>query len=155
MKIPLLLIAALIAALILPVQAEDQPPKQPKEVRKLLSSHSTLAEYTGTKFQACRHRTSLCPNKCTHAGKVANFKIIKYIDYKKPGKYGDGKGTSFRTMVEDQLGNAKIPAATLIIINSLKKGDTVRLSWNHDYVTRNRSSFPVRTITKLSKVAPK
>ncbi len=58
-------------------------------------------------------------------------------------------------MVENQLGNAKIPAATLIIINSLKKGDTVRLSWNHDYVTRNRSSFPERTIIKLSKVEPK
>ncbi len=151
MKLPFLL----IAALLLPLQAEDQPPKPPKEVRKLLSSHSTLAEFAGITFQPCRHLTSLCPNKCTHAGKVASFKVIKYLDYKKPGKYGDAKGTSFRTMVEDQLGNARTPAATLIIINSLKKGDTVRLSWNHDYVTRNRSSFPVRTITKLSKVVPK
>ena len=142
----------IIAVLLLPLQAEDQPAK---EVRKLLSSHSTLAEFTGITFQPCRHRTSQCPNQCTHAGKVASFKVIKYIDYKKPGKYGDGKGSSFRTMVEDQLGNTKIPAATLIIINSLKKGDTVRLSWNHDYVTRNRSSFPERTIIKLSKVEPK
>lgn len=148
MKLSLLI----IAVLLLPLQAEDQPAK---EVRKLLSSHSTLAEFTGITFQPCRHRTAQCPNQCTHAGKVASFKVIKYIDYKKPGKYGDGKGTSFCTMVENQLGNAKIPAATLIIINSLKKGDTVRLSWNHDYVTRNRSSFPERTIIKLSKVEPK
>ncbi len=157
MKFPFLL----IIALLLPLQAEDQPAKPikpnqpPVEVRKLLSSHSTVAKFTGIAFQPCRHRTAQCPDQCTHAGKVASFKIIEYLDYQKLGKYGDPKSASFRTMVEDQLGHAKIPAATLKSINSLKKGDTVWLSWNHDYVTQNGSSYPERTITKLSKVAPK
>ena len=96
------------------------------------------------------------PRRC--CGKVATFKITKYLDYKKPGKYGDAKGKTFRTMIVDQLENTKVPEKTLAIINSLEKGDAVELSWNHDYVTENGSSYPVRTITKLVKVkeeAPK
>jgi hypothetical protein len=145
-----------LTALLLPLHAED--PEAPKVERKLLSSHTTLAVFEGVKFQACRHRTSLCPDKCGHAGKVATFKITKYLDYKKPGKYGDAKGKTFRTMIVDQLDNTKVPEKTLALINSLEKGDAVELSWNHDYVTENGSSYPVRTITKLTKVkeeAPK
>lgn len=158
------LVVLLITSLVLPLYAEDpphkpekpdMPAKPPIEIRKLLSQHVTIATYSGLNFRACRHLTAQCPNQCGHAGQVATFNIIKYIDYKKPGKYGDPKAKAFHTMIEDQLGNAKIPAEILKIIKGLKKGDTVHLSWNHDYVTRNRSSFPERTITKLSKVEPK
>lgn len=148
-------IMIMAACLILPLQAAEEPnrPKRPDaapgETRKLLSKHSTVAEFTGMQFQPCRHLTALCPDKCTHAGQVASFKIIRYLKYEKPGKYGDPKAAVFRTMVEDQLGNAKVSAATLRALKTLQKGDRVQLDWNHDYVTRNGASFPVRTLTGL------
>lgn len=39
----------------------------------------------------CRFLTSLCPDKCDHARDFAVFRIVKYLDYRKPGKYGDEK----------------------------------------------------------------
>ncbi|MCP5537177.1 MAG: hypothetical protein H7A51_13235 [Akkermansiaceae bacterium] len=142
------------AVCLLTVFADEKAPvpTKPAEVRKLLSSHVTLATFDGIRFQKCRHLTALCPDKCTHGGKVATFTVTKYLDYQKPGKYGDPKATTFLTMVQDQLGNAKVPDDTLVIINALKKGDAVRLSWNHDYVTKNGASYPVRTITKLVRM---
>ncbi|MFR1411158.1 MAG: hypothetical protein ACLSUW_01830 [Akkermansia sp.] len=32
-----------------------------------------------------------CPDKCDHARDFAVFRIVKYLDYRKPGKYGDEK----------------------------------------------------------------
>lgn len=151
-------ILLLLTVCLLPIQADEkapEPAKKPDEVRKLLSQHVTIAEFEGLEFRACRHLTSLCPNKCTHAGQVATFKITKYLDYKKPGQYGDPKREKFRLMIEDQLGNAKVPDDIRIAIKALQKGDAVHLSWNHDYVTKNRSSYPERSITKLAKVVAK
>lgn len=119
------------------------------EKRELLSSHSTVAKFIGIKDHECLGKTSLCPDRCGHSGKLATFEIIEYLDYQKPGEYGDPKQTSFQVLIRDNLGNAKIPAEILSIIESLKPDTKVKLSWNHDYVTRNKTSSPERPITKI------
>lgn len=40
------------------------------------------------------------------------------------------------------------------IVASLKQGDRVLLSWNHDYVTSDGVSGPQRPIIKLERIAP-
>jgi hypothetical protein len=117
--------------------------------RELLSSHSTTAKFTGIKEHTCMGRTSLCPNECGHSGELASFEIIKYLAYEKPGEYGDPKQEVFQILIQDNMGNAKVPADILAKIRALKPGDEVKLDWNHDYVTKDRSSFPERPITKI------
>ena len=119
--------------------------------RELLSSHSTSARFIGIKQRTCMGRTSLCPDKCGHSGELASFEIIKYRAYKKPGEYGDPEQKVFQILIQDNSGNAKVPADILAKIRALKPGDEVDLDWNHDYVTKDRSSFPERTITKIEK----
>jgi hypothetical protein len=117
--------------------------------RELLSSHSTVAKFIGIKGHECLGKTSLCPVRCGHSGKLATFEIIEYLDYQKLGEYGDPKQTSFQVLIRDNQGKAKIPAEILSIIESLKTDTKVKLSWNHDYVTRDKTSFPERPITKI------
>jgi len=117
--------------------------------RELLSSHSTVAKFIGIKDHECLGKTSLCPVRCGHSGKLATFEIIEYLDYQKTGEYGDPKQTSFQVLIRDNLGKAKIPAEILSIIESLKTDTKVKLSWNHDYVTRDKTSSPERPITKI------
>lgn len=117
--------------------------------RELLSSHSTVAKFIGIKDHECLGKTSLCPDRCGHSGKLAAFEIIEYLDYQKTGEYGDPKQTSFQVLIRDNLGKEKIPAEILSIIESLKTDTKVKLSWNHDYVTRDKTSSPERPITKI------
>lgn len=119
------------------------------EKRELLSSHSTVAKFIGIKDHECLGKTSLCPDRCGHSGKLATFEIIEYLDYQKTGEYGDPKQTSFQVLIRDNLGKEKIPAEILSIIESLKADTKVKLSWNHDYVTRDKTSCPERPITKI------
>jgi hypothetical protein len=119
------------------------------EKRELLSSHSTIAKFIGIKDHVCNGATGLCPDRCGSSGKLATFEIIEYLDYQKPGKYGDPKQTTFQVLIKDNQGNAKIAADMLASIESLKPDTKVKLSWNHDYVTKNNSSSPERVITKL------
>lgn len=119
------------------------------EKRELLSSHSTVAKFIGIKDHECLGKTSLCPDRCGHSGKLATFEIIEYLDYQKTGEYGDPKQTSFQVLIRDNLGKEKIPAEILSIIESLKTDTKVKLSWNHDYVTRDKTSSPERPITKI------
>ena len=75
-------------------------------------------------------RTSLCPDKCGHSSNLASFTITDYLEYKKPGQYGDPKATTFLFMTEDNMGNAKISPELLKTVKELKKGDLVHLTWN-------------------------
>lgn len=122
--------------------------------RVLLSSHSTVAKFTGIKEHRCMGLTALCPDECGHSGKLASFEIIKYLSYEKPGEYGDPKQETFQLLIEDNLGDAKIPAPILQKISDLKPGTEVQLDWNHDYVTKDGSQFPERTIVKLEPTQP-
>jgi hypothetical protein len=124
---------------------------KPQEKRELLSAHDTIARFTGLKDHRCMGRTSLCPDQCGHSGKLATFEIVKYLNYEKPGKFGDPKQESFMVLIEDNMGNVKVPSAIRDTILALKPGDSVHLKWNHDYVTRDRVSSPERPITLLEK----
>jgi hypothetical protein len=128
-------------------------PKQapaPDPQRALLSSHDTVARFTGLKAHPCMGRTSLCPDRCGESGQLATFAIVKYLRYEKPGEYGDPQQEQFMVLVEDNIKNPKVPEAIRDAILALKPGDLVRLQWNHDYVTRDGSKFPERPIIKLS-----
>ena len=119
------------------------------EKRELLSSHATVAKFIGIKDHRCMGRTSLCPDRCGDSGKLATFEIIEYLDYQKPGEYGDPKQTTFHVLIRDNQGSAKIPDEILFIIDSLKPDAKVKLAWRHDYVTKDQASFPERPITKI------
>ena len=34
----------------------------------------------------------------------------------------------------------------------LQQGDKVILNWNHDYVTKNHSSYPIHPLLKIEKI---
>lgn len=125
---------------------------EPKEKRELLSKHQTVAQFQGVEARTCRGRTSLCPDKCGQSGNFASFRIIKYVVYEKPGQYGDPQQKDYLFQVEDNLKNAKAPAAVRDAVKELKKDDYVLLDWNHDYVTKDGSSSPERPIQKLQKI---
>lgn len=122
-----------------------------KEQRDLLSSHDTEARFIGLKDRMCMGRTSLCPDRCGHSGKLATFEIVKYLNYQKPGQYGDPKQERFMVLVGDNMKNPKVPVEIRDAILALKPGDLVHLKWNHDYVTRGGSKFPERPIVLLEK----
>ncbi len=124
----------------------------PKEQRELLSSHDTVARFSGLKQHKCMGLTSLCPDRCGESGTLATFEIVKYLAYEKPGEYGDPKQERFMVLIEDNMKNLKVPAAIRDAIVALKPGDLVRLQWNHDYVTRDGSKFPERPILKVAPI---
>ena len=122
----------------------------PVKQRALLSSHDTVARFSGLKEHKCMGMTSLCPDRCGESGTLATFEIVKYMAYEKPGEYGDPKQEQFMVLIEDNRKNLKVPAAIRDAIAALKPGDLVRLQWNHDYVTQDGSKFPERPILKVA-----
>ncbi|MDE0835193.1 MAG: hypothetical protein OSA84_02445 [Akkermansiaceae bacterium] len=143
---PALLLLALATATALFAQ------EKPAEKRELLSSHQTTATFSGIEKRKCRGRTSACPYRCGDSGDYASFKIIEYIDYKKPGKYGDPKQTTFSVQIQDNMENQKVSPEILKAIKALKVGDIAHLNWNHDYVTKGGTSSPERTIQLIKHV---
>lgn len=125
----------------------------PKETRELLSAHETQATFVGLRQHRCMGLTSLCPDECGHSGTLATFTITKYLRHEKPGEYGDPKQQSFEILIEDNLGNVKVPVAIRETILATKPGTPVRLDWNHDYVTRDGSKSPERVIVALAPLA--
>ena len=121
--------------------------------RELLAEHETVAEFLGLQFKQCLGRTSLCPDQCGQSGNFATFRIIKYVNYKKHGQYGDPQGTTFVTQVDDNLGKMKLPEAQVKLLRALQKGDFVRLDWHHDYVTTGGSSSPERPLIRVVKLS--
>lgn len=123
------------------------------ERRELLAEQETVAEFLGVQYQECRGLTALCPDKCGGSGNFARFRIIKYLIYKKPGEYGDPQVPEFVTQVDDNLGKLKLPVDQVKLIRVLQKGDYVRLSWRHDYVTKDGTSQPERPMTRVEKLS--
>lgn len=134
------------------VLAEDSPIAAPGRVNEqgdaelpsgeLLSDHVAEAEFTGIIHRKCRFLTSLCPDKCDHARDFAVFRIVKYLDYRKPGKYGDEKQEQLMVDVNPAHKPILQSADILKKISALKPGDKVVLHWAHYYMHRNSSSFP-------------
>jgi hypothetical protein len=144
---------ALLAAGILLLACVLACAAEPKgDGRQMLSKHETVAVFEGLTQHTCRGLTSLCPDRCGHSGSLASFRIVHYIAYEKPGQYGDPKQERYQFLVEDNLKSLKVTKALKETLDGLKKDDYVRLDWQHDYVTKNRSSFPERTVTQLKKI---
>lgn len=120
--------------------------------RDLLSSHETVAQFGEVYNQPCRHMTSLCPDRCGHGGTTAVFNVRKYLKYEKPGHYGDKESDKYHVRPSDDVDCTGLTDDRKVVFDSLKEGDYVLLSWNHDYVHREGSSFPQRPITKLEKI---
>lgn len=135
-----------------PVSAENPERRLPSG--ELLSDHVAEAEFTGVIHRKCLFRTALCPDKCDHPKDFAVFRIIKYLDYRKPGKYGDEKQESL--MVDMNPAHRPILQGADILkkIAVLKPGEKVVLHWSHYYMHRDSSSFPERPVISLEPSAP-
>jgi hypothetical protein len=124
-----------------------------------LSRHSTHATFSGIQRSQCFFRTSLCPDRCGHAGEVALFKIDRYISYEKLGQYGDPEAAQFHVRVDNDGGNGseKQPEGVSDKVRALTVGQKVLLNWNHDYVTTTwegggSGKSPERPVTLLEPI---
>lgn len=145
------------------VHAADSPVANPEKTEEkddgklpsgeLLSDHVAEAEFTGVIHRKCMFRTSLCPDKCDHPRDFATFRIIRYLDYRKPGKYGDEKQE--KLMIDLNPAHKPILQGADILnkVASLKTGDKVVLHWSHYYMHRDSSSFPERPVISLEPAA--
>jgi hypothetical protein len=122
---------------------------------EVLSVHHTITEYVGTVHIPCRHMTSLCPDHCKHAFDAAEFKIISYEHYEKPGKYGDDKQTKFHARLDsnkDSRVDYQDPKFAAII-RELTPGQKVKLLWDHIYVSdETGSKWPERPIRSIELI---
>ena len=120
--------------------------------RELLSSHSVTATFKGLVEHPCRFRTSRCPHDCGHGGTVAEFGVVDYLDYERPGEYGDAKQKTYHQRLSEAAPQVRET------ITALAPGSLVRLRWIHEYVTRSSSGggtskSPERHILELSASA--
>jgi hypothetical protein len=123
-----------------------------EEKYDVLSVHKTQATFAGLKDHVCKGLTSACPHACGHSGSLAVFRIDAYSAYEKPGAFGDEKQTTFQFLVVDTRKNRKVPAELAATLETLEPGDKVVLEWEHRYMDRDGSRFPVRPVTKLEKL---
>jgi hypothetical protein len=142
----------LILAALAVLGLTSGPVRGAEDGRKTLSEHDTVAVFDGTRARQCMGLTTLCPNDCGHSGTMASFTIKGYVRYVKDGEYGDPKTNRFMFLVEDNKKNLKVSKEIADTVTSLKPGDLVCLKWKHDYVTKDRSSFPERPITQIQKL---
>lgn len=124
------------------------------EKADLLATNTVLARFDGYTEIPCRFMTADCPDKCDHATKVANFTVIANENYAKPGQYGDDKAEPGSVVMVDM----KKPTpgqddrAVYDLIDTLKEGDTVRLTQDHYYGEIGCLVTPFRPVTKIEKV---
>lgn len=144
-----LLPIAMIAGFTVSILADDAD-------LEVLAKHNTIAKFEGSKFRLCRGRTAACPEKCGDSGEYANFTILRYTEYEKPGKYGDPKQESYSIQISDfhkkPVGDPELAKT----IASLKQGDEVVLGWNHLYGEIQPGLMsPKRVVVELKKVGEK
>mmetsp|Transcript_4810 Transcript_4810/g.11797 ORF Transcript_4810/g.11797 Transcript_4810/m.11797 type:complete len:142 (-) Transcript_4810:1251-1676(-) len=124
--------------------------------RALLARNDTVAQYVGVTHRPCRFLTSLCPNNCGHAADTADFKILKYLVYERPGQYGDDQSEMFYFDLKTGQGRGPAKATQeeyAAKCAQLKPGDHVKLNWLHEYVTDGGSKFPERPVTLLEPIS--
>ena len=125
--------------------ASSDAPEAPLPSGELLSDHVAEAEFTGI-----IHRK----DKCDHPKDFATFRIIKYLDYRKPGKYGDEKQEKLMVDVNPAHKPILQDASVLKQISALKPGDKVVLHWSHYYMHQDSSSFPQRPVISIKHLSP-
>ena len=138
------------------LSAEQYSAEQSAEQRETLFSYRSRATFLGSRHQPCRHMTSACPDRCSHASVVYRFKL----DSLTVAKNEAAKNAKWVTpvaagMAEHLVGESNLGAAGVLdAARSLSEGDRVMLDWNHDYVTRAGCSAPERPVAKLRKLLP-
>ena len=143
-------------------EEEPAPPKPPKayvgklpdnKKLKVLAEHKVIATFQEVKFRRCMGRTGNCPDRCGDSGEYANFKITDYLHYKKPGKYGDAKNTTYLAHITDFHRKPTGDPALGAYIKTLKPGDQVIIEWKHLYgEVRPGMHSPVRPLLLLKKI---
>ena len=116
-----------------------------------LATNSTIAIFEGINKRPCMFRTALCPDRCGHSQETAKFKILEYLDYSKPGEYGDEKQDFFFANLNINAEEDRQKKEFIDFIKTLKVGDKVKLNWDHIYVDNNGSRYPERPIRSISK----
>lgn len=119
-----------------------------EQQRELLSRHKVLATFAGIE-PGREQMLRIYPPR--PAKSWAKFTVNKYEEFEKPGKYGDEMAKEFAFVPQEADADV---ASTLV---SLSPGDTVRLAWNHDYVTNasaggGMTKSPERKVTLLERI---
>ncbi len=147
------MISRFIAAIALffgafPVYSAPLPQKA-----DLLAKNTVIARYEGTVDHPCMFRTALCPDRCDHATRLAQFRVLQNEQYEKNSKYGDDRmnpGDIASVDVLKDIPGQEEHIASLIA--TLKKGDCVRISIAHFYVHEKWGDFPVRPAVLLEPI---
>lgn len=122
------------------------------EQAELLATNTVTAQYVGTVEQPCRFMTALCPDKCGHGTRLAQFHVISNDRYDRPGKYGDDKMNAGDTVSVDVA--REVPGqspSVAALISRLQPGEVVRFTVNHYYVTQGQGQFPVRPVVSIER----
>ena len=129
--------------------AQDVPAQASSASAEELSTHKTEAVFEGIQQTKCMGRTALCPDRCGHAKEVAVFKILKYLDYQKPGEYGDEKQKKYFMDLKAEKFDGYDQTEWIKIANELKPGQVVDLNWEHLYMKKGGNQFPIRVVSEL------
>ena len=143
------LLPSVVLSLFLFTSCYSNKAPEEYEKRETLAIHETLARFDGIQYATCRGRTSTCPQKCGHSGEFAKFTILKYTKFQKNSQYGH-KRKQYQIQVSDFNKNLLINIPK--IPQGLQQGDEVILNWNHDYVTKNHSSYPIHPLLKIERI---
>ena len=135
----------LFAALLPSVVASPLPEKA-----ELLASNTVTAQYVGAMERPCYFRTALCPDRCDHAVKAAQFRVLSNDSYEKPGRYGDDKAEAGNMLMVDARKDVPgQPDGILQKLAELKPGQLVRLTQKHYYADLGNVMTPIRPVTEL------
>lgn len=135
----------MMAALLPAVFASPLPEKA-----DLLASNTVTAQFVGMKERPCHFRTALCPDRCDHAMKAAQFRVLSNEAYEQPGKYGDDKAAPGNMIMVDARNDVPgQPDGMLQKLAELKPGQVVRLTQKHYYADLGTVAMPIRPVTEL------
>lgn len=135
----------MMAALLPAVFAAPLP-----ENVELLASNTVVAQFVGMQERPCYFRTALCPDRCDHAMKAAQFRVLQNEAYQKSGKYGDDKAEAGNMLMVDA--RADVPGQPDDMrqkLAELKPGQLVRITQKHYYGDMGGVHMPVRPVTQL------
>lgn len=136
----------LLMSVLLPAAVASPLP----EKADLLASNTVTAQFLGMQERPCYFRTALCPDRCDHAVKAAQFRVLSNEAYEKPGEYGDDKAEAGNMLVVDARNDVPgQPDGMLQKLAELKPGQVVRITQKHYYADLGDVVMPVRPITQL------
>ena len=136
----------LLMSVLLPAAVASPLP----EKADLLASNTVTAQFLGMQERPCYFRTALCPDRCDHAVKAAQFRVLSNEAYEKPGEYGDDKAEAGNMLLVDARNDVPgQPDGMLQKLAELKPGQVVRLTQKHYYADLGELVTPVRPITEL------